>query len=275
MYHKKSLKDFSLFAMVDLQLSRSTVRTYRSSLKTFFEAVKDSVTENAIRNFLCNYNQKHPNKSTYSTMLKALRCYFKRYLKLDIVDSFKFPKQPYIPKRVPTKEQLQQFYAALPTLKECALFLLYATSGLRKSEIMLLKLEDLDLDRRMIIPNVHSGNTKKSWIGFFNEEAKEVLTKYLAKCQQSPQYYRKVRVFNPSKNPTLWKEARERTRLNITPKVLRDWFCCQMGELGVPDRYIDAFCGRVPKSVLARHYTDYSPERLKRIYDKAGLKVLS
>jgi len=48
-----------------------------------------------------------------------------------------------------------------------------------------------------------------------------------------------------------------------------------MGELGVQDRYIDAFCGRVPKSILARHYTDYSPERLKRRYDKAGLKVLS
>jgi hypothetical protein len=27
-------------------------------------------------------------------------------------------------------------------------------------------------------------------------------------------------------------------------------------------------------SVLARHYTDYSPERLKAIYDKAELKVL-
>jgi len=47
-----------------------------------------------------------------------------------------------------------------------------------------------------------------------------------------------------------------------------------MGELGVPDRYIDALCGRAPKSILARHYTDYSPERLKRIYDKAGLEVL-
>jgi intergrase/recombinase len=35
-----------------------------------------------------------------------------------------------------------------------------------------------------------------------------------------------------------------------------------MGELGVQDRYIDAFCGRVSKSVLARHYTDYSSERL-------------
>ena len=40
------------------------------------------------------------------------------------------------------------------------------------------------------------------------------------------------------------------------------------------DRYVDAFCGRVPRSVLARHYTDFSPERLKRVYVKAGLMVL-
>ncbi|UCH70233.1 MAG: hypothetical protein JSV29_08425 [Candidatus Bathyarchaeota archaeon] len=72
-----------------------------------------------------------------------------------------------------------------------------------------------------------------------------------------------------------WREARKTTGLRMTPQTLRDWFCCQqMGELGVPDRYIDAFCGRVPKSILARHYTDYSPERLKRIYDRADLKVL-
>ncbi|MBT8172314.1 hypothetical protein KJN74_05540 [Candidatus Bathyarchaeota archaeon] len=47
-----------------------------------------------------------------------------------------------------------------------------------------------------------------------------------------------------------------------------------MGNLGVPDRYVDAFCGRTPKSVLARHYTDYNPERLKKIYEKANLKIL-
>jgi len=40
-------------------------------------------------------------------------------------------------------------------------------------------------------------------------------------------------------------------------------------------RYVDAFCGRVPRSVLARHYTDFSPEKLKEIYEKAKLKVLS
>jgi hypothetical protein len=43
-----------------------------------------------------------------------------------------------------------------------------------------------------------------------------------------------------------------------------------MGSLGLPDRYVDAFCGWVPKSVLSIHYTDFSLEELKRIYDKAG-----
>lgn len=52
---------------------------------------------------------------------------------------------------------------------------------------------------------------------------------------------------------------------------MREWFC---NNLNAEDRYIDAFCGRVPKSVLARHYGDYSPEKLKQIYDRADLKVL-
>ena len=63
--------------------------------------------------------------------------------------------------------------------------------------------------------------------------------------------------------------------MNISPQRLREWFCCEMALLGVNDRYIDAFCGRTPKSILARNYTDYSPEKLKQIYEKADLKVLT
>lgn len=37
--------------------------------------------------------------------------------------------------------------------------------------------------------------------------------------------------------------------------------------------YIDSFCGRTPSSVLEKHYLDYTPERLKEIYDEAGLTV--
>jgi len=68
---------------------------------------------------------------------------------------------------------------------------------------------------------------------------------------------------------------KEESGVKITPQRLRDFFCMAMGELNAPDRYVDAFCGRTPRSILARHYTDYSPERLKKIYDNANLKVLS
>jgi intergrase/recombinase len=69
--------------------------------------------------------------------------------------------------------------------------------------------------------------------------------------------------------------AREKTGIRVTPQILRERFCSEMGRLGVPDRYVDAFCGRVPASVLAKHYTDFSPEKLQEIYERAGLKVLS
>jgi hypothetical protein len=112
-FYEKILEGFSLFAKVDLQLARSTVSTYRSSLNIFFSRIRKPITKDSIRIFLNDYIEEYPNKSTYSTMLKALKCFFKKYLKSDITDSFRFPKIPYSPKRVPSKEQLQEFYHVL------------------------------------------------------------------------------------------------------------------------------------------------------------------
>jgi len=71
----------------------------------------------------------------------------------------------------------------------------------------------------------------------------------------------------------LWKSAKEKTGLNITPQKLRQWFCSEMLRLGVSETYVDAFCGQVPKSVLSRHYTDFSPEKLSAIYQRSELKI--
>jgi len=48
-----------------------------------------------------------------------------------------------------------------------------------------------------------------------------------------------------------------------------------MMRLGVSETYVDAFCGRVPKSVLARHYTDFSPGKLSNIYSEASMETVS
>jgi intergrase/recombinase len=46
-----------------------------------------------------------------------------------------------------------------------------------------------------------------------------------------------------------------------------------MGELGVPDRFVDVFQGRTPRNILAKHYTTLGIRLLKEIYDKANLKI--
>jgi integrase len=206
--------------------------------------------------------------------LSALKIFFRDYLsKPELVESFKFPRQPFKPKHIVTKEQLQEFLGDLEKPKERALFLFYASSGLRRNELIDLKHEDVDLNNRMITPCGHNGETKKSWVSFYNSEAEKAFNEYLAsrKASASP------RIFPMPRNEEieLWKTAKEKTKMSVTPQRLREWFCCEMALLGVNDRYIDAFCGRTPKSVLARNYTDYSPEKLKQIYERANLNVLT
>ena len=204
----------------------------------------------------------------------ALKVFFRDYMeKPELVDSFRFPHQVYKPKHIVSKEDLRRFYKAIKSPKEKALFLLYATSGLRRQEILSLKPKDIDFEKRTITPNNHLGETKKSWCSFYNEEAKQVLNKYLATKKQS----RSERIFPMQRHEVieLWKSAKKKTGLNITPQKLRQWFCSEMLRLGVSETYVDAFCGRVPKSVLARHYTDFSPEKLLEIYDETSLEVLN
>ena len=43
----------------------------------------------------------------------------------------------------------------------------------------------------------------------------------------------------------------------------------------VPDRYVDVFQGRAPRSVLAKHYTGRDFEMLRNLYNRINLKILT
>ena len=153
-----------------------------------------------------------------------------------------------------------------------SLFVGFARTGLRHNELQDIQLPQIDQDKRSVMPN-HRSATKRSFISFYNREFEAILEPWLAKrCfKHSDKFFS---VSGGSKS-VLFTIAQKKTGLRITPKSLRFWFSNEMARLGVQDRFIDAFQGRIPRSVLARHYTDYSQENLKKIYDKAKLKVLN
>jgi hypothetical protein len=140
-----------------------------------------------------------------------------------------------------------------------------------RQESLDLTFDDVNFGKRILVPDCNS-RTKHTYVSFYDKEAEKILEEYRQKNRLGPVLF-----------PVTWnayhkaqRKVHRRTGVKVNPQILREWFCNEMGRLGVPDRYIDAFCGRVPRSILARHYTRaHSPERLKWIYDKAGLKVLA
>ena len=268
------LTRFREFLKVDLRRSDKTAYEHTYYIKSLLNELHvpiELVTAEDVRGYLKSLNI---SSAQYKNILMALKVFFRDFLKMpETVSSFKFPHQVFKPKQILSKEQLQQSYKHLETTKEKALFMFYATTGLRRDEILSLKPEDIDFDKRMITPDNHEGVTKKSWVSFYNEEAETVLKEYLTTKKQS----RSRRLFPTQRDEVveLWKTAKDKTGINITPQKLRQWFCSEMLRLGVSETYVDAFCGRAPKSVLARHYADFSPEKLKEIYEKAKLGVFN
>jgi len=266
--YQGELDSFLEFCLVDLRLCRGTALNHRARIRRILEACQGDPTTLNIRHFLSTVE----NQNNCNNFVKSLRIFFRDYLKEgELVESFRLHKSEAAPPRLYTRKELAEFYYVLPDCLERSLFILYATSGRRRNEILHLYPNQIDIENRTILPTKES-RTKHTWYSFFNTEAADVLREYLKlRRMKKSRYFFSL----PSlQRDYIFKKTQCETGLEITPRTLRFWFANEMARLGVPDRFIDAFQGRIPRSVLARHYTDYSLENLKAVYDKAGLKVL-
>jgi len=229
------------------------------------------VSRQAVREFLKLYVEKAPR--TYNNIIDALKAFIGRYLgKTDLLNGL---KHTYVPenyeRQLPTKEQLSKGFEALETDKERAIYLFFATTGLRRSEVLNLTKDDVDFETRCVKAK-HDTRTKRAGVTFYNRECEECLRKYLdSRKDDSNRLFR----IGYRQFLQLWKKASRAAEFKITAQVLRKWHSTMLGELMVPDRFVDVFQGRAPRSVLAKHYTGKGLERLKRIYNNAALNVLS
>jgi site-specific recombinase XerD len=127
--------DFYDFCRVDLRLSDKTEKDYRRKIRRFLAAlgkpVEETTAEDA-RDWLRPLADGSPN--TEGNALKPLRAFLGDFMRMpETVATFASKKAPLTPVIVPSREQLQKFYAAPGTPISRALFLVYASSGLRKA----------------------------------------------------------------------------------------------------------------------------------------------
>ncbi len=271
------LNDFQEFCRIDLQLSTRTFHDGHVPIaKRFLRVVGKPVSSIQvfdIREYLSDLKADSEPK-TYNNHLCGLKRFFRDFLQRpELIATFRFAPINEKPISIRTKEELQKFYRELDATKYRLAFVLYAVTGLRRNELLTLKLEDIDRAKRMITPNgAHeTGRTKKSWLSFYNEEAELILNQYLTESGITSGSLLRTTESGIRKG---FKRAQLKSGVVVRPQILREFFCNELGRLGVPDRFVDALCGRLPRSVLARRYSDYRPDNLKEIYDKANLTVL-
>lgn len=113
-----------------------------------------------------------------------MRVFFREFVESNIAEGFKIPRNGKKNNvKLPPKDTLKQHYEEIQSRKYRAYFLIKASSGLRTSELTNLKMDEIDLDKRMLTPN-HNTRTKRSFVSFYNEGAERELEKYLSEREE-------------------------------------------------------------------------------------------
>ena len=270
----KTISDFVVYLSIDERLSKRVVRDYKYTIRRSLNQSHGLVNRETLRDYLRHYISKKP--STYNNQLKGLRAFIMRYLgRPEIILGFR--KAPVLNNFaevvLPSKEQLRQGFRSLHHNREKAIFMFYKDSGLRRSELLQLQKDDIDMSLRSV-KSKHNTRTKRAGITFYTEETETLINNYLNSRKDN-----KSKLFRIDMNAfyKMWVCVSERAGMKITPQVLRKWQSTTLGENGCPDRYVDVFQGRAPKTVLAKFYTGKELLRLKSIYQKfsKGLRILN
>jgi integrase/recombinase XerD len=258
---------------VELTISKNskyTLRNYlnaNSELLEFCKKEPSEVTEDDVKMFMAK-KLSDSSSSSIIVFLSALRFAYSNILKKDVTLGIKRPKRE---KRIPavlTKEEVKRLFANLPNKKSRLMISLIYACGFRVSELLNLKLNDLNFEE--MICQVRQAKGKKDRIvnipHFLLKDLKKQTTAqqelkqdYLftgLKGRLSERNIQKI-VHSTAKKAGIDKE--------VHPHTLRHSFATHLLENGTDIRKIQELLGHADLSTT-QIYTHISTEELKKIH---------
>ena len=262
---EESISDFEQFASDEKKLAKGTINNQKSIIRSYLSHCIGHIYYDSVKLYLGS----NDDEDWKSNQIKALRRYIRDFLNLgNWINEFKFSKRKTKVKKsdIPSDEYLAYFCACLPYSVQMV-FLILFTSGLRIGEVLKLKESDIDFETKMIdASDIHKGDTKSAWISYITSQTADYLQSYI---ETEVNFSDDFEIFNMSYNTVqeAFKKASIKTGVFIKPHFLRTVFAEKCTQAGIEGKYIDAFCGRIPKKVLEANYTVYSPQSLRNQYD--------
>lgn len=274
-------EDFLIFLTVEKNLSLNTLTSYKRDVEKFLKfLILKNVSFKYIKGknlieYMMFLKKKGLSSSSIARNISSVRSMY-RYLiskgavNPAILNLFESPK---IERKIPetlNKQMIDRIIYASDSkkhstrIRNIAILGLLATTGIRISELLFLKKEDINLKENWIRV-IGKGNRER--IVFFPEGIKPFLSQYVS---QSGTFLFETKKNKPMTRQNIWKIVRasgKKVGLNISlkPHMLRHTFATLLLESGMDIRIIQELLGH--KSIsTTKIYTQVSKSHLKNVY---------
>jgi integrase/recombinase XerD len=228
--------------------TQKTYRYYNEELLRYHKKDPREITREDITVYLDYMLSKH-SSSTGAVVFNALRFYYKEVLGKNIFYSLKQPKQAKsLPEVLSKREILELLDIAKETsLRTYTMLAILYGAGLRVSELVHLKIADVDLDRSVITVRAGKGNKDRTTL--LPEELRGILTvQHNAKQGGQFLFTNQHNGVGPITTATVQKLLRNvlagtSLQKKVTPHTLRHSFATHLLEAGTDIRYIQELLG--------------------------------
>jgi len=266
---RKEILDFKRY-LIGKRYSESTVTTYINFVNKFlvFHRFKKNFNYTDLDRFIeSEIAAKYYSISSHRQCISSLKHYFE-FSKQEEIDTSNL-ERPKKSKHLPTvlsKEEVIDILIATRNLKHrCILALIYS-AGLRIGELLSLKLQDIDIDRRQIF--IRQAKGRKDRYVMLAESMLPIYANYLQTYR--PKIYfvegQEKKQYSSSSIRLFLKDScrRAKIRKRVTPHTLRHSYATHMLENGIDLRYIQELLGHAkPETTMI--YTHVTQKDLSRI----------
>lgn len=253
--------------------SPSTIKTYSDALFVFLNFFKQknitSLNNNDVVFFVNEYILKQKLSFSYQNqIINAIKLYFREIRKSKIeVDVLQRPRREYKLPNVLSKEEIKAILQTPTNFKHRTMLSLIYACGLRRSELLNLKIGDVDSKRHMLI--IRNSKGYKDRQVPISDKTIEMLREYYKAYKPKIWLFEGQQIGKPYSEQSLQsvlKQAVKKTKIikPVTLHWLRHSYATHLLESGVDIRYIQTLLGH--KSTRTTEiYTHVSEKSLQKI----------
>ena len=277
--YKKCPEEY-ISKLKELHNSENTLRVYSSAFEQFCNYYKDHPLENISQEQITKYMQhlvvdRKVSSSYHNQAINAIKFYYERVLngdrKIYLLDR---PRKEQKLPVVLNQEEVKQLLKCIDNIKHRALVMLVYSSGLRLSEIVGLKIKDLDSVQMQI--RVQQGKGKKDRVTILSERVLEILRRYFQQYQPKEWLFEGADGGQYSKRSAqqIVKDAARKAGIKkkISIHTLRHSFGTHLLESGTNLRYIQSLLGHesIKTTEIYTHITLKGFDQLRSPMDDLG-----